>query len=345
MGETSIEWTDVTWNPMRGCSPVGPECENCYAAELAARFADDGLAFAGLARRSGRRRLPQWTGRTTLVPGRLGLPLQWKRPRRIFVTSVSDPFHDGFTNEEIGALFGVMAASPQHTFQLLTKRPRRAREWFRWIGRAGQQALDRVACFADDLLSGVLPTAGRVEVLAPGRGASQWPLPNVHFVVSAGTQASADQLVPELLEIPAAVRGVSCEPLLEPVNLLGHMMSSRNPGDCANCGKGHGFTRCPNYGGVAKTSDEHRCASFRRVQGMGIDWVIVGGESGPRARPFGIGWARDIIGQCRKAGVPVFVKQMGARPVDAAGPVRLRDRKGGDIDEWPEDLRVREYPR
>lgn len=349
-----IAWTDETWNPIRGCESVSEECRFCYAAELAARFSGEGLPFAGLARRSAKRGLPQWTGKTMFIPERLGLPLKWKRPRRIFVTSVSDLFHGSFTNEQIAAVFGVMAAAPRHTFQLLTKRPERALEWFQWVGLTDKHALVRIACYAEDHLMGLMSTSSLASALAPGIGAKTWPLPNVHLLVSAGTQASADKFIPTLLEIPATVRGVSCEPLLEPVNLRSVVVAQEGTKTWSlnvHCGWSVGTTR-------------HR-----------IDWVIVGGESGPRARQFDLRWARDIVAQCRRAGVPVFVKQMGERPVDAcfrcvgkghvhgygehgADPewcpecggdgtdwLKLRDKKGGDPSEWPEDLRVREFPR
>lgn len=344
MGDkTGISWTDATWNPIRGCSVVSAECTNCYAMGVAARFSGPGLPYEGLAKRSEKRGLPQWTGEVRLVPSMLDQPLRWKRPRRrIFVNSMSDLFHEKLSNEEIAAVFGVMAAAPQHTFQVLTKRPQRAIEWFEWAERMAQWGgVDRHRAVVG------VHYAQRVSEHRGLRSIDwtrPWPLPNVHIGVSAGTQASADAFIPLLLRIPAAVRFVSAEPLLEQVNLLGHMMSSLAPGDCAACGKGHGFTRCPNTGGVAPTSDSG-CSSFRRVVGRGIDWVIVGGESGSRARPYNINWGIQIIKQCRDAGVPVFHKQVGSNWTDGFGPgPRLKDRAGADPSEWPVDLRVQKFP-
>ncbi len=308
MGDVStIEWTDATWNPIRGCESVSEECRFCYAAELAARFSDKGLAFEGLAKRSAKRGLPQWTGKTMFLVDRLGLPLRWRRPRRVFVTSVSDPFHPSFTNDQIAAIFGVMAASRQHTFQLLTKRPERALEWFRWVESHDVGPDFYAQREAYRLLGERFP-------LHPAKGTIKqwpWPLTNVHMLVSAGTQASADKFIPLLLEIPAAVRGVSCEPLLGRVDLWAFMRSPLRDQALANLGE-------PSI--------------------PGIDWVIVGGESGPRARACELPWISDIVDQCKRSGVPVFVKQLGA----AAG---TKHPKGGDPDEWPSSIRVREFPR
>src|SRR5271156_1075393 len=123
--KTSISWTDATWNPARGCSIVSPGCHNCYAMRVAARFSAKGEPYEGLAKFSSVKRLPQWTGKVRLVPEHLADPLRWTTPRRVFVNSMSDMFHDGLSNEHIAAVFGVMAASTRHTFQLLTKRARR----------------------------------------------------------------------------------------------------------------------------------------------------------------------------------------------------------------------------
>lgn len=147
------------------------------------------------------------------------------------------------------------------------------------------------------------------------------------------------------------MRFLSCEPLLGPVNVREMLMEGDNPGKCTNCGSVHGFTRCPNYGGVARhhvaDSLGPACDGFRRAE-FAIHWVIVGGESGPQARPCDVEWIRDIVRQCREAGVPCFVKQLGARPFYEHGGYQqwahMKHRKGGEWNEWPEDLRVREFP-
>jgi hypothetical protein len=177
-----------------------------------------------------------------------------------------------------------------------------------------------------------------------------WPLPNVWLGTSVEDQAAADARIPALLETPAAIRFLSCEPLLGPVDLRRYLSSGGVT--CANCGDG---------------TPGACCGSPMKVEDASVDWVIIGGESGQRARPFDIAWARDLIRQCRDAGVKVFVKQLGARPYESVDhltaalatalgdppsgrgepfyPIALKDRRhGGEPGEWPEDLRVREFP-
>lgn len=335
--QTSIAWTSATWNPVRGCAPVSPGCANCYAARMASRFAGPGQPYQGLA--SGGR----WYGAARFVPEMLDLPLRWRKPRRVFVNSMSDLFHDDITDAQIAAVFGVMAAAPQHTFQILTKRPARMVEWFRWIGRAvGTDATtgERVAVATDPFI-GCEICAARHARIPPKQidHPRAWPLHNVWIGVSAEDQARADERIPLLLQTPAAVRFVSCEPLLGEVRFVGPAGAGR------------------------------------------IDWVIVGGESGPRARPCSVSWVRSIVGQCKTAGVPVFIKQLGANAIDSSlrdvwchgehhytrapgDPLLaeatgrpgyevtdhrlsrlLRDPSGADPSEWPSDLRVRDWPR
>lgn len=292
---SAIEWTDTTWNPVRGCSRVSPGCDHCYAMRQARRFDRPGGAYEGLTRVGSRG--VDWSGRVRLVPEMLDQPLRWRRPRRVFVNSMSDLFHEALSLEDIGRVFGIMADAPRHTFQILTKRARRMREALIAI----EDAVD------------------------PERHGYSWPLPNVWLGVSAEDQQRADERIPELLQAPAVVRFVSAEPLLGPID----------------------FEGTPGPDGVGIDYPE------------GLDWVIVGGESGPGARPCDVAWIRSIVRQCREAGVACFVKQLGARPVSDAdddrrhcgdmtlpSPFRmlLQSRKGGDPGEWPEDLRVREFP-
>lgn len=333
-----IAWTDTTWNPTRGCSRVSPGCVNCYAERQAARFSGPGQPYEGLVRMHVTRyddgagvepvaREPRWTGVVRLVPEHLADPLRWRRPRRVFVNSMSDLFHESLSDEDIAAVFGVMAAAPQHTFQILTKRAERMRRWFAWYeGTSGagasayaavMEARGRFVTEGDD---GALFT----KVPVPESGA--WPLPNVWLGVSVEDQQRADERIPELLATPAAVRWVSYEPALAAVNF--------HPWLCA-------------HGDVAKP--EQRMGHFCDPSGA-LDWIVVGGESGPGARPFELAWARSTIRQCREAGVACFVKQLGARPVDARienGRVVLYPQgrsKYADPAEWPEDLRRREFP-
>jgi protein gp37 len=292
------------------------------------RFSGAGQPYEGLtAIRSGK---VDWSGVARFVPDMLGAPLRWRNPRRVFVNSMSDLFHHSITDEQIAAVFGVMAACPQHTFQVLTKRPERALAWFAWV--AGMAArcetlfpFDTAEWRTSHILSG---SAHRVSpVRLPVRDIA-WHLPNVWLGVSAENQEQADKRVPLLLQCPAAVRFVSAEPLIGSLDLR------------------------------AWTLSEHG----RRHIGAapGISWVIVGGESGPGARPCDVAWVRSVVEQCKEAGVACFVKQLGAKPIahdpkhqwfdgrdfHEGGLARLvlQDRKGGDPAEWPADLRVREFP-
>lgn len=258
---TTIQWTDETWNPVTGCAKVSAGCKHCYAEVIAKRFWKD-RKFTDV----------------RCHPERLDQPLRWKKPRRIFVNSMSDLFHEDVPFEFIDSVVGRMLTARQHIYQILTKRPERMNEYF--------------ANYA------------RVEIPFAEFA------PNVWLGVSVENQETAAERTPILIQTPAAVRFLSVEPLLGPVNLnsLAPIMPP-------------------------------------------IHWVIVGGESGPGARPCNIEWIRDIVRQCRAAAVPVFVKQLGSMIIRAPMPhpsdafLRVRDRKGGDPAEWPEDLRVRESPR
>lgn len=288
MGDKSgIEWTDATWNPVAGCSLVSPGCTNCYAMKQAQRCASMGLAkYAGLTQVVKGKAV--WTGAVRLDEASLEQPLRWRRTRRIFVNSMSDLFHEALPDEAIDQVFAVMQGAPQHQFQILTKRPKRMRDYV--LGGAPQ----------------------RISKLEPGT-LVQWPLPQVWLGVSVEDQARADQRIPLLLQTPAAIRFISAEPLLGPLDLWLYLDPMRQ---------------------------------FRRR----LDLVICGGESGPGARAFDIQWARDLIEQCQAATVAVFMKQLGRHPYEesenahAAFKTGLKDRKGGDMAEWPPDLRVREMP-
>lgn len=296
---TTIQWTDASWNPLVGCSRVSAGCTRCYAERLVHR----GLApqHRGLTKLVGGE--PRWTGEVRLVESALALPLSWKKPRRVFVNSLSDLFHESVPDEWIAVIFGVMMCARRHLFQVLTKRPERMQAWVgQWgSGEDAYMALMR-AFGASDLRSRMRWPGNLAAALLHDRIA--WPLPNVWLGVSVEDQATADARIPLLLETPSAVRFVSYEPALGPVDF-------------------HDF--------------------------IGLDWLIVGGESGPGARPFDLAWARSIVKQCHAAGIPTFTKQLGARPIEAAvggGMERLAlcDRKGADPSEWPADLRVRKWP-
>ncbi len=244
MAETSIEWTDATWNPVAGCSVLTAGCTNCYAMRMAARLEAMGVEkYRGLTRRSGGRAV--WTGRLRLDENALEVPSSWSKPRKVFVNSMSDLFHSDVPAAFVGRVWDTMRATPRHTYQILTKRP------------------DRMAEIA----------------------ASLDVLPNVWLGTSVEDARVLDR-VEHLRRVGAVVRFVSFEPLI---------------------------------GSVASADL------------TGIHWAIVGGESGPRARPMDPAWVDQIETMCRRAGTAFFFKQWGGKNKKAAG----RMRRGRTYDEMP----------
>ena len=466
---SSIEWTDSSWNPIRGCSRISPGCLNCYAEKVAARFSNEGAPFHLFASRKPK---PHWTGKVGPGEEHWDDPVHWRKPRRIFVNSMSDLFHEGLSITDVERVFRVMLSAPHHTYQILTKR-------------------------ADVM-------AFRVPVVMNRIFGCHWKMPNFIWLgVSVEDQQRADERIPLLLQTPAAIRFVSAEPLLGPVDLskwlignnpndtirtgiLGasgyrsildrqqrpdmetqatdsresagnssvlegprsgntggevsfrwvpdrdvfgrdkeaqsicasrgldvhgatgyssrlagepqgreaQQLSSfesgvsdsrreRNPRDSNSGPEGQGAIRRGKFRGQGDGATGHGNSLFGRenvsvensseipdqagnrvrdysAQELGspsLNWVIVGGESGPGARPFNLRWARSTIRQCAAAGVACFVKQLGARPgtpscadFECTHPdcsiswLRLKDRKGGVMAEWPAELRVRQFP-
>jgi len=253
--KSKIEWTDATWNPVTGCTQVSPGCDHCYALTLAERFrGTPGHYF-------------EQGFDVVLRPDKLDQPLRWTKPRRIFVNSMSDLFHADVPDEYIAKVFAVMALAPQHTFQILTKRHARMR------------AL---------LTSQAFMLAVSIHVRLGQTGTFEdvrWPLPNVWMGVSVEDQKWANIRIPALLDTPAAVRFLSCEPLLGPVDL-----------DEAAIAWWANFPDEPSSG----------------VAGGGIDWVIVGGESGRGARTMNIDWVRTLQEDCERHGVAFHFKQWGS---------------------------------
>ncbi|WP_374713791.1 DUF5131 family protein [Symbiobacterium terraclitae] len=299
---TSIEWTDATWNPIRGCSRVSEGCRNCYAERQAIRFAGAGQPYEGLVRSTDHG--PRWTGQVRLAEELLEAPLRWRKPRRVFVNSMSDLFHEALPFSVIAAIYGVMALTPRHTYQVLTKRPQRAVEFFHWLDRAAEVA---EVTFPEDSINWRrwhILRAAAIRFLGtgplPGIPADDppWPLPNVWIGVSVENQAAADERIPYLLQTPAAVRFVSCEPLLGPVDLTAVRPDAYTVLDVLN---GCGVTTRPAAMGQ----------SVPNVWTERLDWVVVGGETGPGARPMHPDWVRSIRDACVAAGVPFFFKQWG----------------------------------
>lgn len=281
--DTAIEWTDATWNPVRGCSRVSEGCRNCYAERVAARFSGPGMPYEGLATigKNG----PRWTGEVRFAGEHLADPLRWRKPRRIFVNSMSDLFHESLDPDQIAMVWAVMALAPRHTFQVLTKRAARAREV---LGHPG--FYDRVLKCAG-LLRQKRPDLLQVGISNPATFPARW----IWVGVSVENQWAANERIPHLLETPAAIRFLSVEPMLGPID----------------------FREVPG---------------FNRV---GLDlsnwWVICGGESGPGARPMKPEWVWPLRDQCRNARVPFFFKQWGGTNKKAAG----RKLDGRTWDEMP----------
>lgn len=215
--KTGISWTQsddgkagATWNPTDGCACCSPGCKNCYAMRIAGRFSGLGAHYEGLVTIS-KKGKAVWNGAGRLNREALTKPLSWREPRRVFVNSMSDLFFEVFSNEEIAAVFGIMAACPQHTFQILTKRAKRMREWFEWIA---EQGLETCAVEAACWLG---PDHRHIDRVV---GTFPWPLPNVWMGVSIDTRKHGVPRIDELRPIPSVVRFLSCEPLLEDLGQL-----------------------------------------------------------------------------------------------------------------------------
>ena len=305
MGDSKIQWTDSVWNPVTGCTKVSEGCRNCYAERMAKRL-------------RGRCGYPEDDPfRVTLHSDRLEEPWRWRKRRRVFVCSMGDLFHKEVPSAYIARVWQVMrdvGGGPDargHTWIILTKRPARMRSWLANCGNGGGRGW--ITHNGDD------PTSHGGTGIIVG-DAHRWPLPDVWLGVSAEDQATLDERVPLLLDTPAAVRFVSLEPLLEAVNL---------------------------------DASIYRACRLPESEGWGLDWVIVGGESGPCARTCDVAWIRSVVRQCRETGVPAFVKQLGSCSRKTFTPglgvrdydLALTDPKGSDPTEWPEDLRIREWPR
>lgn len=243
-----------------------------------------------------------WTGVMRMLPDRLTVPLRKRKPTKYFVNSLSDLFHEDVPFEYIAACFGIMAACPQHTFQILTKRPDRAVEFFAWA------AIDRGTTITRWVQSCAEHFVGKL----PSSNPQPWPLPNVWIGESIAEQKDADKNIPHLSQIPAAVRFLSVEPLIGPVDISLRLPPCDHP---SSDGDGRGGWICTLCGGrhhTKETPNDPRFTSRTVDDQPGIGWVIAGGESGPGARPMHPDWVRSLRDQCVAAGVPFFFKQWGA---------------------------------
>lgn len=329
MGDRSgIQWTEATWNPVVGCTKVSAGCDHCYAIR-------DGARLQHLPAYADTIADGEWTGLVRCLPERLDQPLRWRKPRRIFVNSMSDLFHDQVPDGFIAAVWFVMGQCagciPEqyrgHVFQILTKRPGRMAAWLRrWadVGDPQIPPMDPAAerCGRGELIAEAAETLSTPIVYDWMDGPRRWPaeLPGVWLGTSVEDQRWADVRVPKLLECPAAVRFLSCEPLLGPIDLgawlwgweCGCGWRGRSGrwgvrlGEVGFDGE-RGVYVCPSCGVRRETQDG---PGPYRVN-LGIGWVIVGGESGPGARPMYPQWARDLRDQCLAADVAFFMKQWG----------------------------------
>ena len=321
--KTEISWTDATWNPVVGCTKVTAGCDNCYAIRTARRMTANPNPLVSQAY-AGTEAGGEWTGKVNLLANRLDQPLRWRKPRRIFVNAQSDLFHKDVPDEFIARVFAVMALTPRHTFQVLTKRHGRMRSLLR---------SSDFRSAVEDAIKGMV-AAHRTE----RTWYAAWPLPNVWLGVSVEDQRWADIRIPALLDTPAAVRWLSCEPLLGSVKLSDHIdrWSDDDPGTCdwGHCSRPAVAVR-RDY-----AHDDPGCVCMLPVcrEHRGLDWVVVGGESGPGARPMHPDWARTLRDQCAAIGVPYFFKQWGEHGPDGR---RVGRRAAGDLldgrqhHEWP----------
>lgn len=323
MRDSKIAWTNDTWNPVTGCSKVSPGCANCYAETLATTRLVGKDGYSGL----------PWTPENAAVnvvlrPERLDAPLRQKKPKLIFVNSMSDVFHELIPEDYIDQMFAVMAMASHHTFQVLTKRPERMREYLSWNNNGDSYDFEdrrsRVLDAVDERLGLYQHDRGsdkRSAIARDPRRAFDWPLPNV-WVGTSVENARWRTRIDELRATPAAVRFLSAEPLLGPLDNVVVKTASL------------GFSVLAAMSAVTK------------LDLTGIDWVIVGGESGRVRRPFDMAWARDIRDACVAQGAAFFYKQSGGLraanhpylteedgscwqwhqyPGDLAEPVRIED--------------------
>lgn len=361
---TKIEWCDEVWNPVTGCTPVSAGCQHCFAKAFAKRF---------------------WKGRpfsdVQCHEDQLDQPMKRRKPTTYFVNSMSDLFHPAVPFYFVDRVFATMALCRQHTFMVLTKRPERMTRY--------SESLAGSACSHRDAVNERYGFDAGLQFEQALCGASEYPLPNVAYGTSVENQPTADARIPHLLRCPAALRFVSAEPLLGAVSLerwLGYYvcqwcLDERAPHHfdgfdiliCNECGAEMGADGCPKHGDSDCRPRCPMCGQDDTFPWEGYDpdeshpqihSIIMGGESGPGARPCNVEHIRSLVEQCKAAGVKCFLKQLGAKPVHNGKPtgefrtgpngkrqlemtydvLKLKHPKGGDPAEWPEDLRVRELP-
>lgn len=270
---TKIEWTNETWNPIVGCSKISQGCDNCYAEKMAYRLThilgnigkdinDSWVAYSDVIKNK------KWNGKTQLVNSALDKPTKWKKPRMIFVCSMGDLFHESISFVQINTIFSIMSDVDHHIYQVLTKRPDRVKKFFEWKNKMHE---------------------------------IYWqPKNNIWFGVTAENQEQADKRIHVLLQIPAALRFISCEPMLSQIDLSKYI--------------GLNICKCEMPVKIKGKEECFRCKQYLPEKfhpRTKIDWVICGGESGAKARPMHPDWVRSLRDQCKTAHVPFFFKQWG----------------------------------
>lgn len=311
---TTIEWTDRTWNPTTGCDRVSVGCDNCYALTLAKRLKSMGQPKY---QRDGN---PKTSGPGFGISAHadvLAAPYTWKTPQKVFVNSMSDLFHDGVPEEFIARVWTVMANTPQHTYQILSKRHARMRSIVRRLAWRTATTEERQR--------GVRGSVAYVqpdEKLNDHLGAPH-VLPNVWLGVSVENQQWADIRITALLDTPASVRWISAEPLLGPIDLFGPIVDGHRPKLT------YWLDGRPGWGNERTTSTG--LTMTEPVTGPRLDWVVAGGESGPGARPAHPDWFRRLRDQCQIAGVPFLFKQRGEYTWQAGSGWREPDLYVSDV--------------
>lgn len=342
---TKIEWTDATLNVVNGCSVISPGCTNCFAMRSGGRNLP-GHPSTGLTQPSKAGHV--WTGEIRFNETALLQPLRWRRGRRIFWNAHGDLFHENVPDACIDRCFAVMALTPQHQHQVLTKRSARMRRYCsdpRTPARIARAILDMVVAGTAKIVEPwPVQTIGDID--APSDVTVAWPLPNVWLGVSVEDQQRADERIPDLLATPAAVRFLSCEPLLGPVDLRWIAEPDEEKDGVIDALLGCNWVEVPGddfqparpghqdrrMGRWVVSGDDHILANRK------LDWVIVGGESGKGARPMHPDWARSLRDQCAAAGVPFHFKQWGLFTPSGPGahPVDYRDCAGAVA--WPDGV-------
>ncbi len=380
MTPTTIEWSDWVWNFLRGCRRVSPGCVNCYAEGVARRFSGPGLAYEGLVQIRDGKPIARWNGKLRILEDKLDAPLRKRKGLRIFVNSMSDLFYEEVPFEVIAAAFGIMAASQRHIYQILTKRPKRMLEFFAWLERQTDRGPHHEPLHPIGVCLHYAQQYSEHEALLDTAPILRraWPLTNVHVGVSIEDQQRLEERLHLLMQVPSWVRWVSFEPALGWVDFKG--LHGSPPTWPALPPSIFSASCRPNQETLNAVAHHRRMANLARLRhvqstvaqpsrwstGTGyLDWLVVGGESGPKARPFNVRMIPRLIEQFSAAGVPLFVKQLGSRPIERYGyletpcsgngcgdgdwcsahsarPLKLKHKKGADPAEWPEGMHVQQ---